>query len=316
MSGVGADGCSTVVLPGAVRATSSCSSRTSRDRLVSSGLVSVVRVWSSARRRAGVAAATVSHRAGDEWCSQRCTSRCSARAASTCRRAGDSRLAPNTEIRSGRSLSCGRSRSCWQASSSSSAGLGVPSAPRSRRHSSACHREVVVERAAVTALVATGCPGAQHLRPGLPVLVEHPRQSTRDREPSPLVLRVGAEVLGQRPAPRLGRGRGVDDLEQWPHRPLRRPPLDRRRVLGRGGLQRLVDQGARPREADVGADAVTCRRTQHVRQPLRDPALHALGRHRDHLGRERVGGRDGEDLGQPPRQRCPARGPMGDEHGR
>ncbi len=132
------DSCSTVWLPGAVRAMSCCSSSTSRDSDVSSGLASRLRAVSSLRRTTGGTAATVSHNAGDEWCSHRCTSRCSARAASTCSRAGESRLAPNTDSRAGRSLSDGSSRSRAQASSSSSAGLGVPRVSRSRRHSSAC----------------------------------------------------------------------------------------------------------------------------------------------------------------------------------
>ena len=61
-------------------------------------------------------------------------------------------------------------------------------------------------------------------------------QPAGHREPPALVLASGAEVLGERPAPRLGRGRGVDDLEQRPHRPRRRPPLDRLGVLGRRRL--------------------------------------------------------------------------------
>ena len=63
--------------------------------------------------------------------------------------------------------------------------------------------QILVERRAVAALVPPRRPRAQHLRPRLPVLVEHPGQPPRDREPPALVLAVAAEVLRQRPAPRL-----------------------------------------------------------------------------------------------------------------
>ena len=205
---------------------SCCSSSTSRDSDVSSGFASRLRAVSSLRRTTGGTDATVSHSAGDEWCSHRCTSRCSASAASTCSRAGESRLAPNTDSRAGRSLSDGSSRSRVQASSSSSAGLGVPRRVAQPAPQLGLPGEVRVERAAVTSLVPAGGPGAQHLRPGLPVLVVHRRQPAGDREPSSLVLGVGAEVLRERPGPRLGRDRRVDDVEQRPHRPRRRPQRD------------------------------------------------------------------------------------------
>jgi hypothetical protein len=49
-----------------------------------------------------------------------------------------------------------------------------------------------------------------------------------------------------------------------------------------------------------------------VREPVRQPALDPLGRHRDHLGGERVGQRRGEQLAERVGERV---GPLGPVHG-
>ncbi len=153
--------------------------------------------------------------------------------------------------------------------------------------------QIVVERRAVTALVPAIGPGAQHLRPRLPILVEQVRQPSGHGQASSLVLVARAEVLGERPAPRLVRDGLVDDLEERPEGLLRSPLLDCLGVLLRHGLQRLVEHRARPRELHVGADTVTVRCAEHVGEPLRQPPLDALGRHGDDLAGERVSWRRG-----------------------
>ena len=76
------------------------------------------------------------------------------------------------------------------------------------------------------------------------------------------------------------------------------------------------DHPPRGREGDACAHAVGAagRRAEPVRQPLGQPPLDALGRHRHHLGGERVLRRHGEQLAERVGQRVGALGPMYVEH--
>ena len=137
----------------------SCSSRASRAHDRSSGWTGRSAVGSS-RRAAAVAApsATRSHSARDGCGSHRCTSRCAARASRTVSCSVVIRVGPNTDSRAGRSTSSGVERSRSQAGSSRSAGLSVPIAARTRRHSSACHSR---SSSSVTPGPAVSRPAAQ-----------------------------------------------------------------------------------------------------------------------------------------------------------
>ena len=125
-------------------------------------------------------------------------------------------------------LAAGRGAAA-QASSSSSAGLGVPRVARSRRHSSACQARSSSSGLPSPRLVTPGRPGTQHLRPRLAVLVEHRGQPPCDCEPTSFVLGADAEVLRERPAPRLRWDRRVDDARAAATPTARAPNAARRR---------------------------------------------------------------------------------------
>ena len=185
---------------------SCCSSRTSRDRLVSSGLVSRRRVSSSLRRRAGgVCSDAVPQRGrgvvqpqvhvavlgeGGEHLQASGGEPAGAEDREPRRQVAQRRIV--TQARAGVVEQLGRARRTERIAEPPPQ-LGLPG-------------EVLVEGRAVAALVPPGGPGAQHLGPRLAVLVEHPRQPPCHREPPSLVVGGAAEVLRKRPAPRLGRG--------------------------------------------------------------------------------------------------------------
>ena len=78
-----------------------------------------------------------------------------------------------------------------------------------------------------------------------------------------------------------------------------------RLVVGPVHGQHGVPQVARIGPDDVGGDAVTgtgARGAQVTGQLEGEPSSHPVGRHGQPLGREGVGGRDLEDLGQSSRQ--------------
>ena len=83
-------------------------------------------------------AAPRSHSAGDGCGSHRCTSRCSASAASTARWAAGSRVGPNSDSRRVARPGSGRRAARRRPCRSRSAGSGRPTRSRSRRHSSGC----------------------------------------------------------------------------------------------------------------------------------------------------------------------------------
>ena len=156
--------------------------------------------------------------------------------------------------------------------------------------------EVFREWRAVTLLVPAVSPSLEHRRPGLPVRAERTGEPAGDRQPAPLVVVTLAKVLGQRPAPRLVPA-GLGHLEQRPAQPRRRPPLHARGVLRRDSLGSVVEHPDRRRKQHVRAYPVASVRPEHMRQPLRNPSLHAFGRCGDNIGSEGVGLRAGEDLG-------------------
>ncbi len=149
-------------------------------------------------------------------------------------------------------------------------------------------------------LVLLRGPGPQHRGPVLAVGVEEPGEVAGRGEPP---ARAGAgrvthdaEVGAQRRAPVLARA-GVDHLEQRPDEAFGPPwvvvgvaPRAGHELGGRGEL----DAGAHPVLPQGGAEA--------VREALREPALHAPGRHGDHVRGEGVLRGRGEDVGQRLRQ--------------
>ena len=104
-----------------------------------------------------------------------------------------------------------------------------------------------------------------------------------------LAVRRRAEVRSECRQPRLI-DRAIDEVEQRPARPFRQPwvlvgPYARRSGDG------VADQSVRERKVDVRADAVgaAVARAERCREALGEPPLDPARRHRDHLGRERVG---------------------------
>ena len=263
----------------------------------SSGFLRLLRVVSSRRRVGSGARLAASQSAGDGWCSQRWTSRCSARATRTCSRAGEMRVAPKIDSRSGSGLSSGWARSWAQVSSSSSAGLGVCEVIAEGPPEGGLPGQVVGQRGAVALLVPAGGPGAEHLGPRLPVRVERPGQLGGGGQPPALL--VVAEVLGERRAPRLVAG-GLDDLEQRPGQACGRPRLHARGVLRGDGLGGVVEHPVGRREQDVGAHPVavlgarahaptaaptTAQPPWRARLPAQPPSHRAARRQPRHQGR-------------------------------
>ena len=107
-----------------------------------------------------------------------------------------------------------------------------------------------------------------------------------------------ADVGGEQREPRFAEV-VVDDLEQRPDEALGTP-----RVLvaiDAGGFgQHVADQPAGKRELDVRADPVgrVRRRSEPGAEAVGEPAFDAAGRHRHHLGRERVAQRIGEEIAE------------------
>ena len=159
-------------------------------------------------------------------------------------------------------------------------------------------------------------PLREHRRAVLLVGPEQLAQVLGRRVPParPVVVCAVAEVRGQDGAPRLPHA-GVDDLEQLPQHPRRRPGVVVR-LDPAGCGDGLVDEPGRAGEADVRRDPVAVGGAEHGRQALRQPPLDALGRDGHDLGGERVGQRLGEDLGQRVHQGDGPLGAMEHQHGR
>ncbi len=158
--------------------------------------------------------------------------------------------------------------------------------------------------------VAAGRPVDEHRRALRAVRAEQFGQVRGRAVAAAGAVVVGAvtEMAGEDGAPRLGQA-VVDHLQQGPQHPRRVPGIVVDVVAG-GGRERLVDQPIRRREIDVGGDTIVAgiTRTQHVRQPLRQPAFDALRGDRDHLTLERVRkGRD-QHLSERGRERAGALG--------
>ena len=123
-----------------------------------------------------------------------------------------------------------------------------------------------------------------------------------------------ADVLGQRCQPGLVEVL-LDHLHERPHRAFGQPGVGLG-VGARGQGQGAGDQRPGKREADVGAHPVvrSGRDAESGRQALGEPALDALGRHRDDLGRHRVVERLGHQLGQHRHQGVGAIGAVDVQH--
>ena len=159
-------------------------------------------------------------------------------------------------------------------------------------------------------------PAADDLRPVQRVAVEQAGDVADGGEPpraARLVVAL-AEVHREAAQPRLAEAL-VDDLQQRPHRALRQPRVGVR-LDARGDRDGVAQEHARERELDVRADPVGAprRRAEAARELLRQPALHAARRHADHLGRERVRRRRGEQPGERPDQAVGAFCPVDVEH--
>jgi hypothetical protein len=151
-------------------------------------------------------------------------------------------------------------------------------------------------------------PSGEQLRPVGGVGGEEVYEMARDRvAPAPPGV---ADVGAQRRAPRFPAA-GVDHLQQRPHRPFRPPGVVGRIHTGGRG-DGLGDHGGRGGEGHARAHPVgpTARRAEPVGQALRQPPLHAPRGHRDDLGRERVGGRLGQQLAEGVGQRVGPFGPV------
>ena len=135
------------------------------------------------------------------------------------------------------------------------------------------------------------------------VAVEQVGEVTDGGEPPRSPQRIGgagvaAEMLGEQGQPGFLQAL-VDDVEQRPDGALGPPRIRLGIDAGRRG-HRVAHEAEREREAHVRADAVGAvgRRAQAGREALGDPALDTARRHGHDLGRERVGGRLGEQVAQ------------------
>ena len=123
-------------------------------------------------------------------------------------------------------------------------------------------------------------PGPHGVGPVQRVPVEELGHMPDRREPTRSLERIGvlrrpSEMRGEQMHPRLVQAL-VDDLEQRPDGPLRKPRV-RLRLYARRGRHRRPDEPARRRELHVRADPVglAVGRPEPSRQLLRDPPLHA-----------------------------------------
>ena len=217
----------------------------------------------------------------------------------------------------GQRAQVGSARSVAQASSSSSAGDGVADAVAEPAPQLGLPAQVVVQRRAVAPLVVAGRPrrAASPAATGRTRRTGAPgRLATASRRPLSSV--GGAEVLGQRPAPRLARDGRVDDLEQRPERlagaptarrprraPATRPAPPRRAACSARGTPRWRRRRRRPppRGRATAAAPATARRPW----PARPRSRWRTGRPAERPGRPR--GR-----GPAPRRRrtCERRAPL------
>ena len=300
---------------------SCCSSRTSRDRLVSSGLASRLRrgVVAAAHRRSARRrrCPTARGRSGAARGARRGARRARPAPAGARGRAGWRR---RPRSRSGRAL---RPRLVAQLLAGVVEQLGraggvegvAEPAPQLRLPA-----QVVVERVAVAALVAAGRPGAQHLGPRLAVVVEHPGQPSRHRQPT------AGPRRRRRPASlRRGAGRA-----SWPRTPSATAAsmTSSSGQTDRAGAQRStasacsVDEAASASSTSVlGHGNATLAQTPSPDDVPRtwdsrcaSQRSTPLAGHRHHLGGERVRRRHGEHLAEAAGQRGAARRPVRDEH--
>ncbi len=177
-------------------------------------------------------------------------------------------------------------------------------------------REIVGHRPARTVGVRALGPVEQHPRALGGVGVEQ-RGEVGGGGVAPADSVIGprkAEMTSQHRGPRLV-GDLVDHPQQGPHQSLTGP-----RIVGgcdpaRGG-QHLGHQRGRRGKGDIRGYPVTdlatpaIHHTEHTRQPLRQPALHPFGRHRDHIREEWIGGHRPQQTPQSVGQRVGAFGAM------
>ena len=172
-------------------------------------------------------------------------------------------------------------------------------------------QQVVVELVAgaigVTPLAPVGdqagpLDGVRRKEPGEP---PRHRVATAPAQDALVTVHAEAEVRRQRCAPGLPH-RVVDHLEQRPDH-----------AVGVPGVVALLaeqhgHQGVRAEEPDTGADPVASAAadTEPVREPLREPALHAARRHHHDLFGERVVERRRQQVTQAVRQEVGALGAM------
>ena len=164
----------------------------------------------------------------------------------------------------------------------------------------------------------TARPAAHHLRAVEGVAVEQLGEVAEGGEPAGAAVGVVgvAEVDAQVAQPRLVEAL-ADDLEQRPHRALRRPRVGVGIDPGRGG-DGVTDEAVREGELDVRAHAVGSagRRAEAGGEALREPALHASRRDGDDVGREGVGQRIGQEAAECLDQSVGAFSSVDMQHGR
>ena len=239
---------------------------------------------------------------GDGCRSRRCTSRACASARSTARCPAGSRVRPKSATRAGRSQASGSARS-RRTRRQPLRGAGPPDPRAQAVPQLRLPDDVLAQRRPAAAQGVSRRPPPHHLRAQQRVAVVEVGEVADGREPAGPAGRIrtrrrAAEVDGQRVQPGLPEGL-VDDREQ---RPAPRVGQPRVRVEGRarGRGDGVAHQPARRGERDVRADAVRPARTgaEPRREALGQPALHPPGRHGDHLGRERVPERIGEQVAE------------------
>ena len=164
----------------------------------------------------------------------------------------------------------------------------------------------------------TARPAAHHLRAVERVAVEQLGEVAEGGEPAGAAVGVVgvAQVDAQVAQPRLVEAL-ADDLEQRPHRALRRPRVGVGVDPGRG-RDGVTDEPVRERELDVRAHAVSSagRRAEAGGEALREPALHASRRDGDDVGREGVGQRIGQEAAEGLDQSVGAFSSVDMQHGR
>jgi hypothetical protein len=116
-------------------------------------------------------------------------------------------------------------------------------------------------------------------------------------------------------APRLGRSTFLNDLQERPNRPLRRPSLNSRGIVRIGFGNRLIENGRVRGKEDVRTDPVVMLSPKDMTELLSQPPLNAATGNRNKGWLERIEGRLPKHEAERRDQRIRPLRPMNHQHG-